>query len=117
MKNKKRTAAILKIRCKSGLAKDYEVFIFKGNKNFSAYLYDMAAQKILTSSSTSAKVFRDLIDKKSSVNVDAVYSFGKYCRELFDKKFKINSSNTYFNRSGFIFHGKVKAFNDGFFGV
>ena len=116
MFNSKRKSILKKIRANSG-SKRYEVLIVKSSKNMSAYIYDTIEKKTLIGSTTSSKDFKgDNEDLTNFASVKSSIKFGSFFRNKISS-LGIDSSDMYFNRSGYIFHGRVKAFNESFFNI
>jgi len=109
MKLSKKAARIkrkIRIRKKIfGTAERPRLVIFRSNKHISAQVINDDAGTTLASSSTMAvEEF-----KNSSANVVAAKAVGKL---LAEEALKQDITTVVFDRNGYIFHGKVKAFAD-----
>jgi len=113
LKVRKKSSKSLRMRAKRkrrvrgkilGTTERPRVSVFRSNLNFSGLLVDDTAGKTVLHVST--------LGKKSSVknNIDGVKELGKSFGEGI-KKLKIES--VVFDRNGYLYHGKVKAFADG----
>ncbi len=107
----KRKANIATVDKKSG-DKEYGIGLSVTNLHIHAFLYNKKTKLCICGFSSSAKEVKSL-----SVNpgtVDMAKEVGKRFRESVDK-IGIDVNNMYFNRCGYLFHGRVKAFHNGFF--
>ena len=98
----------LRIRNKiSGTIGMPRLSVFRSNKHMYAQLIDDVAGHTLVAASTQEKVLANKLDKKS--DVDAAKAVG----ELIGKKaLEKGIKKVVFDRSGYIYHGKVKALAD-----
>lgn len=100
-RNKARMKKHLKIRQKiSGTSTVPRLSIYKSHQNFYAQLIDDAKGITLASTST-------INDKEYSGNVKAAEKLG---HEMGKKIKTLNIKEIVFDRSGYIYHGKVKSF-------
>lgn len=76
-------------------------------KNLSAQLVDDVKRQTLMGFSTLSKEFKD---KKNAGNVKGAVSLGK---QLAKKALEKKIVRVVFDRGGFLYHGRVKAFADG----
>ena len=109
---KKRTLAGVKSRMKkrlrirkkvSGTEVRPRMCVFKSTKNIYAQLIDDATGTTLVSAST----LQDKIDGKGK---DAAFSVGKLIAEKAKGK---NIDGVVFDRSGYLYHGRIKSLADG----
>ena len=100
-RNKARMKKHLKIRQKiSGTSNVTRLSIYKSHQNFYAQLIDDTKGITLASAST-------INDKEYSGNVKAAEKLG---HEMGKKIKTLNIKEIVFDRSGYIYHGKVKSF-------
>ena len=100
-RNKARMKKHLKIRQKiSGTSRVPRLSIYKSHQNFYAQLIDDTKGITLVSAST-------INDKEYSGNVKAAEKLG---HEMGKKIKNLNIKEIVFDRSGYIYHGKVKSF-------
>ena len=100
-RNKARIKKHLKIRQKiSGTSQVTRLSIYKSHQNFYAQLIDDTKGITLTSVST-------INDKEYSGNVKAAEKLG---HEIGKKIKALNINEIVFDRSGYIYHGKIKSF-------
>lgn len=78
----------------------------RSNKNFYAQIIDDQKGHTLVALSTLSKDFSDL---KNRGNIDAAKQLGKKFAELAVSK---GIKSVVFDRNGYIYHGKIKAFAD-----
>ncbi len=83
--------------------------VFRSLKNIYAQLIDDNAKKTITTVSTVSKEIREDI-KKAETKVQAANIVG---RALAQKAQEMNIKNVVFDRSGYVYHGRVKALADG----
>ena len=109
---KKKTSAGVKARIKkrlrirkkvTGTAARPRLSVFKSSKNIYAQLIDDASGKTIVSAST-------LQDKVKETGKDGAFSVGKLLAEKAKGK---NIENVVFDRSGYIYHGRVRSLADG----
>ena len=81
--------------------------VFRSSKNISAQIIDDRAGKTVVSASSIDKSVRDNV--KSGGNVDAAAIVGKVIAE---RALEAGVKEVYFDRGGYIFHGRVKALAD-----
>ncbi|AXK51024.1 50S ribosomal protein L18 [Spiroplasma alleghenense] len=87
----------------SGTSSKPRLNVFKSNTNFYAQIIDDVAGVTLVSSSSLK------MDLKNKSNIDAAKAVGK---DLAEKAKAKKISEVVFDRGGYLFHGKVKAFAD-----
>ena len=78
-------------------------------KHLEAQIINDFDQTTLLGLSTKSKDFKKLLDKATATNVKAAVSFGEWVAEKAKQK---GISKVVFDRSGFLYHGRVKAFAD-----
>ena len=103
-RNKARLKKHLKIRTRiSGTKEIPRLSVFKSDRHFEAQLIDdTAGNTLLSASSKTMKI-------KYAGNIDASILVGSEIgKKIKDKKIK----KIVFDRSGYIYHGRVKAFAD-----
>ena len=81
--------------------------VYRSNKNIYAQIVEAKTGNILFSASTISKSERDLT--KKSWNVDAASKIGK---AIADKAIAKGVTEVVFDRSGFLYHGRIKALAD-----
>ncbi|MXR33753.1 50S ribosomal protein L18 [Mycoplasma hyopneumoniae] len=81
----------------------YRIGVYKSLRNFYAYIFDPWKNKVITSVST--------LDKSNTYKGNIV-SASSLAPDLYKKMKKLNLENEsyIFDRSGYLFHGRVKAF-------
>lgn len=87
-----------------GTASCPRVSVFKSNSNFYAQVIDDENSRTLASSST-----LKMKDLKSKSNIEAAKAVAE---DLAKKMFTKKIDNIVFDRNGYIYHGKIKAFAD-----
>lgn len=103
IRSKARAKKHLKIRKKiSGTASRPRLTVFKSNKNIYAQLIDDVNATTLVAAST-------LADKVEGKNLEAAAAVGAL---IATKAKEAGITTVVFDRSGYIFHGKVKALAD-----
>ncbi len=78
-------------------------------KHLEAQLVDDFAQKTVAGFTTKAKVFQKGAALKTYGNVEAARVFGKFVAQKAKEK---GVSKVVFDRGGFLYHGRIKAFAD-----
>lgn len=102
-RNKARLKKHLKIRTKiQGTSTIPRMSVFRSHKNFEAQLIDDVNSKTLAFVTTKGQ-------NNYSGNIEFAKKLGK---EMADKIKKLNIKSIKFDRSGYLFHGRVKAFAD-----
>lgn len=109
MKNKKQNKLIgrkLRVRKRiNGCAERPRLKVMRSLNNFSAQLIDDTVNKTIVSLSTADKDFKSKLSYGG--NIKAAEAFG----EIFIKKAKEKGiSKVVFDRAGYLYHGRVKAF-------
>ena len=90
-----------------GTSERLRLSIYPSIQHLEAQLIDDYKQKTLLGVSTKAKEFKKKTGLKSTGNVKAAVEFGKYFAEKAKAK---GISNVVFDRGGFLYHGRIKAF-------
>lgn len=105
-KNKKRKKRHLKIRKKiSGTFKLPRLCVFRSSKNIYAQIIDDTSGKTLVSASTLDNEFNGIgSNKKAAREIGRIIA-----RKAIDKSIK----NVVFDRSGYLYHGRVSELADG----
>ena len=92
----------------SGTGECPRLCVHRSHKNFFAQIIDDGQKKILFSMSTLAKDFKG--DLKSTGNIPAALALG----QIFGKKAQEKGiKKVSFDRGGYLYHGRVKAFAEG----
>ena len=112
-KNKTKTNRIirhLRLRKRvSGTPERPRLALYPSLQHLEAQLVDDFDQKTLFGFSTKAKDFQKVSGLKRGGNVKAAVYFGKYVAEKAKEK---GIAKVVFDRAGFLYHGRVKAFAD-----
>lgn len=93
----------------SGTPERPRLCLYRSLGHLEAQLVDDFDQKTIVGFSTKAKDFKKTAGVKSSGNVKAAVQFGKYVAEKAKAK---GIQKVVFDRGGFLYHGRVKAFAD-----
>jgi len=109
-KNSVRKRKHLSVRKKvSGTSKIPRLIVFKSNKNIYAQLMDDTNNNTITGiSSLNADLSTDIDKAKSKVDVAAIVG-----NAIAAKAKKYNIDKVVFDRSGYLYHGRIKALADG----
>ena len=91
----------------NGTAERPRLVVYRSNKHFSAQIINDLDHKVLVAVDSFSKDMVKELDKKSKT--DKSLAVGKKIAELASKK---NIKKVVFDRNGFIFHGRIKAFAD-----
>lgn len=83
--------------------------LYPSLKHLEAQFVDDLAEKTLVGFSTKAKEFQKMSGLKSYGNINAAVSFGHY---VADKAQEKGIHKAVFDRGGFLYHGRIKAFAD-----
>ena len=83
--------------------------IYPSLQHFEAQIVDDFEQKTLVGFSTKGKAFKKTSGLKNFGNVAAAVSFGKFVAEQAQAK---GIKKVVFDRGGFLYHGRIKAFAD-----
>ena len=83
--------------------------VYRSVKHLEAQVINDLEQKTLMGLSTKSKVFLQSNSLRQGGNVDAAVRFGKYFAEQAKAK---GIKKVVFDRGGFLYHGRVKAFAD-----
>ena len=101
-KNQVRKKRHGRVRSKiSGTAQRPRLNVFRSNKNIYAQLIDDVAGVTLVSANTQEKAFEGM-----GANVEAAAKIGEIIAKRAAEK---NIANVVFDRSGYLYHGRVKA--------
>lgn len=102
----------LKIRKKILKQGKYRLTVYKSNKHTYAQVFDPTGQNVIASCSTLDKDFKERIIKDNNVNLSKIEK-ANLVGDLLSAKLKLlNKINMAFDRSGFKFHGRIKAVAD-----
>ncbi|OIO37848.1 MAG: 50S ribosomal protein L18 [Candidatus Omnitrophica bacterium CG1_02_46_14] len=83
--------------------------VYPSLQHLEAQIIDDFEQKTLFGTSTKAKEFKKISGLKTGGNVKAAVYFGKFVAEQAKAK---GISKVVFDRGGFLYHGRIKAFAD-----
>lgn len=83
--------------------------IYPSSQHMEAQIIDDFDQKTLVGFTTKAKDFKKTSGLKAFGNVKAAETFGKYVAEKAKQK---GIQKVVFDRAGFLYHGRIKAFAD-----
>jgi large subunit ribosomal protein L18 len=83
--------------------------VFRSNLHIYASIISADGDRILTSASTAEKAVRDILGSGSGGNVSAAVIVGK---RIAEKAKEAGITAVAFDRSGFAYHGRVKALAD-----
>ena len=106
---KKKRFTRRRIRVKKKIRKNSDIFrlcISRSNKNFYAQIIDDTKGHTLVALSSLSKDFPEI---KNRGNIEAAKTLGKLVAEIAVKK---GIKNVVFDRNGYLYHGKIKAFAD-----
>lgn len=96
-----------KIREKIKKKDKYRLTVYKSNKHIYAQLFKNDGSQVLESMSSINKIFREEIKNLTNLTkIDKSKIVGKLLAEKLKEK---NLKNIAFDRSGFKFHGRIKA--------
>src|SRR3989338_432177 len=115
MRSKNRTSSSrlirhLRLRKKvKGTAERPRLSVYPSIQHMEAQLIDDFNEKTLAGFTTKAKVFQKTAGTKSFGNVAAATTFGKFVGVKAKEK---GIEKVVFDRAGFLYHGRVKAFAD-----
>ncbi len=100
-----------KIRIKITNSNKYRLTVYKSNKHIYAQLYTPDGNKVIASNSTLDKNFKNILKNKLEriTKTEAAKIIGILIAEKLEEK---NIKNIAFDRSGFKFHGRIKAIAD-----
>ena len=106
-KNKRRNRIKNRIRkVISGTKENPRLSVFRSNKEIYAQLVDDVTGSVLASSSSMEKEF-------SKTKLDKTKLAGSVGKSLAEKAVKIGIKNVSFDRSGYLYHGRIKSLADG----
>ena len=106
-KNKRRNRIKNRIRkVISGTKENPRLSVFRSIKEIYAQLVDDVTGSILASSSSMEKEF-------SKTKLDKTKLAGSVGKSLAEKAVKIGIKNVSFDRSGYLYHGRIKSLADG----
>ncbi len=109
IKTKKVRALRRRLRVKNQIKSDKSALrlcISRSNRNFFAQIIDDEKGHTLVSMSTQSKEFPEM---KNRGNVEAAKELGK---KIAEKAGEQNITSVVFDRNGYLYHGKIKAFAD-----
>ncbi|MEN3034326.1 MAG: 50S ribosomal protein L18 [Aquificaceae bacterium] len=107
-RHQKRERRHLRIRKKiSGSMQRPRLCIYRSAHNFYAQIIDDESGKVLTSASTIDKDFSKLAGKRGGKSIEDVKVLAKL---LVERAKGIGLSKVVFDRGGFLYHGRIKAF-------
>ena len=101
-----RTRRLKRLRAKLSKVGTMRVCVYRSSNNISAQLVDSSNGKVLATISTQQKVFKN----QTGGNIQAAKLVGT---EIAKKALELGHSEVTFDRSGYKFHGRVKALADG----
>lgn len=105
-----RTVRHLRIRKKvQGTTERPRLCVFRSLKHLEAQFVDDFEQRTLLGLSTRSKDFRSKSKASPSGNVESAVTFGRFVAEQAKQK---GISQVVFDRGGYKYHGRVKAFAD-----
>lgn len=113
-RKRKMRAKTLATDLKSG-GKRYRLGLYLTNSNIHAFIYDIDLKSNICGVSSCSKVIKSLLNNIKPGTSAAAKITGETFKEIVNRS-GIDKVDLFFNRSGYIFHGRVKAFYDGFFG-
>lgn len=101
-----------KIRKKIKIQSKYRLTVYKSNKHIYAQLYKNDGSEVIESMSSLSISFKQKIEKEN-LNTLTKIEKSKLVGQLLAEKLKQkNLNNIVFDRSGFKFHGRIKAVAD-----
>lgn len=106
LKKKRTLRRKLRIKNKLNTNNKLRLCINKSNKNFYAQIIDDQKGNTIIGLSTKSKEFPEM---KNRANKNAAIELGKLFAE---KALKAGVKNVVFDRNGYLYHGKIKAFAD-----
>jgi large subunit ribosomal protein L18 len=92
-----------------GTAERLRLSVYPSSKHFEAQFINDFEQKTVMGFTTKSKEFRGEARLKSFGNIEAAVKFGKYVALKAREK---GIQKAVFDRGGFLYHGRVKAFAD-----
>jgi large subunit ribosomal protein L18 len=104
IKNISRLRRARKTRAKQRLHNSYRLTVYRSSKNFYAQIFDSEGANVLVTASTIEKK-----NKMNSNNVEAAKEVGKRVAE---RAIKNGIKKVVFDRSGYKYHGRIKALAD-----
>jgi large subunit ribosomal protein L18 len=96
----------IKVKVKPSDSSRLRLCISRSNKSLYAQIIDDVKGNTVVAFSTLSKEFTS---SKSRVNIEAAKALGKI---IADKAKEKGITTVYFDRNGFLYHGKIKAFAD-----
>ena len=93
----------------NGNAERPRLAIYPSLQHLEAQIVDDFEQKTIVGYSTKAKEFKKTSGLKTGGNVAAAVSFGKYVAQKAQAQ---GIKKVVFDRAGFLYHGRIKAFAD-----
>lgn len=101
-----------KIREKIKRQDNYRLTVYKSNKHIYAQLYKNDGSLVLESMSSTSKIFKKNIEEQNLNNLTKMEKAKLVGNLLAKEILKKNIKNITFDRSGFKFHGRIKAVAD-----
>lgn len=101
-----------KIREKIKIQDKCRLTVYKSNKHIYAQLYKNDGSTVLDSMSSTSKIFKHKIELDNLHNLTKIEQSKLVGTLLAEKMKKKNINNIVFDRSGFKFHGRIKAVAD-----
>ena len=99
-----------KIRSKIKNQNKYRLTVYKSNKHIYTQLYNYDCNEVITSMSTLDKNFKKkMLNKPNITKIEKSKIIGEMLAEKIKNK---NIYNVTFDRSGYKFHGRIKAIAD-----
>jgi large subunit ribosomal protein L18 len=87
----------------------YRLVVYRSEQHIYAQVYSQDGASVLVSASTAEKAIKDLLAGQSTSNINAAKVVGG---EIAKRALEKGVSTVAFDRSGFRFHGRVKALAD-----
>jgi len=107
----RRTRRHLRVRAKvSGTAERPRLVVFRSLRNVEGQLVDDLARRTLAGVSTLAPEVRGLAPEEGSARIGRAFAAGKLLAERAREK---GIESVVFDRGGYKYHGRVRAFADG----
>ncbi len=100
-KQKSRIRRASKTRARVAVQDKPRLSVFKSSSNIYAQVFDSSGKEVLASASTNEKE-----NKHGKSNIESARTVGK---SIAERAIKAGIKRVVFDRSGYIYHGKVKA--------
>ena len=108
--NKKANRSKIKLRSKIKKQNKHRLTVYKSNKHIYAQLYNYNGTILIASASTLDKLFKDKLNAMTDLSKKNKIEKAKLVGALIAKKITSKKiTNVVFDRSGFKFHGRIKA--------